>query len=52
MRRRTKERVHVEEDTAGDTEHTVTIRRLGGEMLGRIGCFPKDLIRELKTTVV
>ena len=48
MRRRTKERVHVE-DTAGDTEHTVTIRRLGGEMLGRIGCRPTDLIRELKT---
>ena len=50
MRRRTKERVHVEEDTAaGDTEHTVTIRRLGGETLGCIGCRPTDLIRELKT---
>ena len=49
MRRRTKERVHVEEDTAGETEHTVTIRRLGGETLGRIGCRPTDLIRELKT---
>ena len=46
MRRRTKERVHVEEDTAGDA---VTIRRLGGETLGCIGCRPTDLIRELKT---
>ena len=49
MRGHANARVYVEEhDTADDAEHTVKVRRLGGEAVGDIGCRPTDSIWELK----